>query len=139
MDTSSLANARKAIDAIHAQGPKVVLVTSFRDGISPMIQGTPPKGERLEMLASDGTTLYRISTPELPFETGMAGSGDLTASVFLSRYLETKDIKQTLELTTASVYGIMEATFKAQSKELRIVQAQQELVSPTTLFKASSS
>jgi pyridoxine kinase len=136
MDTSSLANARKAIDALHARGPQVVLVTSFRDGVSPMTQGSLPPGDHIEMLVSDGKGLYRSRTPELPFGPGMAGSGDLTASVFLSRYLETRDVRQTLELTTASVYGIMEATFKAQSKELRIIQAQNELVAPSSVFEA---
>ncbi|MDR2484971.1 MAG: pyridoxal kinase PdxY [Treponema sp.] len=137
MDTSSLANARKAVAAIHDRGPKVVLVTSFRDGVSPMTQEKAPPGDHIEMLVSDGNRLYRIRTPELPFEAGMAGSGDLTASVFLSRYLETEDIKRALELTTASVYGIMEATFQAKSRELHIIQAQPELAAPSRPFEAA--
>ncbi|MDR0561159.1 MAG: pyridoxal kinase PdxY [Spirochaetaceae bacterium] len=136
LDTSTLSGTRKAIDALHAKGPKVVLVTSFREGLSPMNAGPARPGEHIEMLVSDGNSLYRTRTPELPFEAGMAGSGDLTASVFLSRYLQTRDIRQTLELTTASVYGIMEATFKAKSRELHIIQAQQELVSPASSFEA---
>ncbi|MDR2494839.1 MAG: pyridoxal kinase PdxY [Spirochaetaceae bacterium] len=137
MDTSSFAHTRKAIDALHKRGPKVVLVTSFRDGISPLsTEKIPPQESvRIEMLASDGTGLYRTGTPEFPFAAGMAGSGDLTASVFLSRYLETKEVGRALEMTTASVYGIMEATFKAKSKELRIIQAQEELVTPTASFE----
>ena len=135
-DTSSLANIRKAIDAVHKRGPKVILVTSFREGISPMTKEKISARENIEMLASDGNTLYRIRTPELPFPTVMAGSGDLTASVFLSRYVETRDIKRTLELCAGSVYGIMAETFKAQSRELRIIQAQNELVSPSYSFEA---
>jgi hypothetical protein len=45
----------------------------------------------------------------------MAGSGDLTAAVFLSRYLETRDIKRTLEMATASIYGIIEATLEPKA------------------------
>jgi pyridoxine kinase len=88
------------------------------------------------MLVSDGDVLYRISTPELPFKTTMAGSGDLTTAIFLSRYLESRDCRTALELTAAAVYGIMEATFKAGSRELLIIAAQEELVSPTYIFKA---
>lgn len=134
MDTSSLDDTRKAIDALHAKGPSVILVTSFREGISPL--GSLHPGDHIDMLVSNGKEGYRIRTPELPFTTIMAGSGDLTAAVFLSRYLETKDIRQTLELCAASVYGIMEATFKRKSRELLMIQAQEELVAPSSSFKA---
>jgi pyridoxine kinase len=134
IDTASLDGTRKAIDTLHAKGPQVILVTSFREGISPLGSFSP--GDHIDMLVSNKKELYRIRTPELPFTTVMAGSGDLTAAVFLSRYLETRDIKQTLELTTASVYGIMEATFKTKSRELLMIQAQEELVAPSSLFEA---
>ncbi|MDR1302383.1 MAG: pyridoxal kinase PdxY [Treponema sp.] len=134
IDTSSLDGTRKAIDTLHAKGPQVILVTSFREGVSPL--GSLSPGDHIDMLVSDGKERYRIRTPELPFTAVMAGSGDLTAAVFLSRYLETRDIKRTLELTTASVYGIMEATFKTNSRELIMIQAQEELVAPSSLFEA---
>jgi pyridoxine kinase len=94
------------------------------------------------MLVSDRTGLYRISTPELPLGPVMAGSGDLTAAVFLSRYLETGDAKKTLEFTAASVYGIMETTFRekqtepGQIRELLLIGAQKELTEPASFFEA---
>ncbi|GHU03976.1 pyridoxal kinase PdxY [Spirochaetia bacterium] len=124
----SLDDARRAIAMLHQKGPAVVLVTSFKG------EDSPP--DHIEMLVSDGAKLYRIRTPELPLGAGMAGSGDLTAAVFLSRYLETRDIKRTLELTAASVFGIMEATYKAGSRELYTVLVQDELVSPANSFEA---
>ncbi|MDR3342031.1 MAG: pyridoxal kinase PdxY [Treponema sp.] len=127
LDTGTLENARRAIDLLHATGPKVVLVTSFR--------GNDRQDAHIDMLVSDGSQVYRSRTPELPFDMGMAGSGDLTTSIFLSHYLETGDIQRTLELTTASVYGIMKATFDAQSRELYIIHAQNELVAPSSLFE----
>jgi pyridoxine kinase len=103
-------------------------------------------GGRIGMLASDTTGasggVYRIHTPKLALGAGAAGSGDLTAAVFLSRYLETRDVKRTLELTAASVYGIMEASFRGQARgsngliELMLVQSQDELSSPTAAFAA---
>jgi len=95
------------------------------------------------MLASDKKSLYRIVTPELPLGSGVAGTGDMTTAVFLSRYLETKDLVKTLELCTASVFGVLDASLKAAASqksglplELKIIDAQNELVSPSNSFKA---
>jgi pyridoxine kinase len=128
IDTAYLGDAREAIKALHAMGPRVVLVTSYR--------GYDAPGKHIDMLVSDGDSMYRIRTPELPFDAGMAGAGDLTAAIFLSRYLDTRDVKRTLELTAASVYGIMEATYLVRSRELLIISAQDELVDPHFTFEA---
>jgi pyridoxine kinase len=132
METETLEGVLKAVELLHHAGPGIVLVTSLRTG-------APRTGQNeIGMLVSNGRECFRISTPELYFEnsTSMAGSGDLTTSVFLSRYLETGDIKQTLELTAASVYGIMEATHQAKSRELLLIAAQEALASPATKFRA---
>ncbi|MFP3041689.1 pyridoxal kinase PdxY [Treponema primitia] len=128
LDTSGLVDVRKAIDQLHAVGPKVVLVTSYREngGVE----------NHIDMLASDGSSIYRVRTPELPMGAGMAGSGDVTTAIFLSRYLETGNVRDTLELTAASIFGIMDATYKAKSRELQIIKAQAELVNPSNTFKA---
>jgi pyridoxine kinase len=129
VEINSLDSARRAIDLLHEKGPGIVLVTSYREEKNKGCIG---------MLASDRNGVYSISTPELPIGT-MAGSGDLTASVFLSRFLETGDVKKTLELCTASIYGIIEASGSstgAQLLELQIVQAQKELDSPSHFFEA---
>ena len=141
MNTETLKDAAKAIELLHGKGPKIVLVTSYRDNTVP---------NSISMLASDKTGLYRVNTPELPLGPGVAGTGDLTTSVFLSRYLETKDLKKTLELCAASVYGILEMSFQKQEQahaaaqsqggnsllELLLIQAQQELSSPSRFFEA---
>jgi pyridoxine kinase len=135
--TENLNDARRAIDTLHEKGPRVVLVTSYR-GHDP----EDAQDSHIDMLVSDKTGIYRIRTPELPLGTGVAGSGDLTASVFLSRYLETADVKTTLEQTTGSVFGVLEAAFRAVHpdssgpRELPIVQAQQELTAPSHIFRA---
>jgi pyridoxine kinase len=128
LDSSTLAGARKAIDLIHAMGPRVVLVTSYRE------QGGMEN--HIEMLASDGGSVHRVRTPELPLGDGMAGSGDVTAALFLSRYLETRSVRDSLELTAGSIFGVMNATFKAGSRELLLIASQEELVNPSHVFKA---
>jgi len=151
LETQDIDNARRAIDMIHEKGPGIVLVTSYHDG-----KCVPSDEKKISMLVSDKSGVYSISTPELPIGVGMAGSGDITASVFLSRYLETGDVKKTLELCTASIYGIIEASWKFFSEsgkkfspdsdktanpgsglmELRIIQVQNELATPTNSFEA---
>ncbi|MDR2552570.1 MAG: pyridoxal kinase PdxY [Treponema sp.] len=141
MHCETLEDVLGAVRSLHALGPRIILVTSLRvkdkngaGGNSEQGAGEPAIG----MLVSDGKAAWRISTPELYFENfdSMAGSGDLTAAVFLSRYLETGDIRQTLELTAASVYGIMEATHRAESGELLLITAQEVLACPGLPFRA---
>jgi pyridoxine kinase len=131
LDTGDLKNARRAIEVLHDKGPGIVLVTSFKENAL-----KEHREDHIDMLASDGKAVYRIRTPELPLWPGMAGSGDLTAAVFLSRYLETADIRRALELTAASVYGIIETTFRNKGRELLIIQAQNELTAPSSSFSA---
>jgi len=127
----SVDNAVKAINTLHEMGPSIVLVTSFRE-----------KPGQLSMIASNKTNYYKISTPELSLGDGVAGTGDMTSSVFLSRYLETGNIEKTLELCAASVFGILEESCKYSSREennpveLKIINAQEQLVSPIHFFKA---
>jgi pyridoxine kinase len=129
--TKNTADTLKAVKTLHEMGPSVVLVTSYKDR----------KGE-LSMFASNKKEIYKITTPELPFNKNVAGTGDLTMAVFLSRYLETKDLKKTLELCTASVFSILEASYNAADKkkdvpiDLKIIDNQKELVSPSYSFKA---
>jgi pyridoxine kinase len=142
VDTAKIEDALRAINILHEMGPSVVLVTSFKekDGERSSVEPSSPE---LSMLASDKKNLYRVTTPELPLGNGVAGTGDMTAAVFLSRYLETKDLEKTLELCTASVFAVLDASLKAASSvksglplELKIIDAQGELVSPSKSFKA---
>jgi len=134
LNTQILKDAVKAINILHEKGPSIVLVTSFRE-----------KDGELGMLASDKQRkeIYKITTPELPLGNGVAGTGDMTSAVFLSRFLETKNLEKTLELCTAAVFGVLEKSLKyavSQEKksllELKFISAQQEFVSPSYSFKA---
>ncbi|MDR3338366.1 MAG: pyridoxal kinase PdxY [Treponema sp.] len=131
MKTGTLKDARTAIDKIHAMGPKVVLVTSYQEEA-----GARDGPNQIAMLASDGSSVYRVHTPMFAFAEGMAGSGDATTAIFLSRYLETLDVKRTLELTAGSIFGIMKATYEAGRKELALIAAQAELEAPSSFFPA---
>ncbi|MCL2443957.1 MAG: pyridoxal kinase PdxY, partial [Treponema sp.] len=146
INTGTIENAIKAINILHDMGPGIVLLTSFKENHKEQVSGklsidgnTHPV---LSMLASDKTNLYIITTPELPLGNGVAGTGDMTTAVFLSRFLETKNLSKTLELCAASVFGVLEESYKAASVqennpvELKIINAQQQFVSPSHFFKA---
>ena len=134
-DKITMEDVLDAVKSLHAAGPGIILVTSLKIKEPQKRPDDPPE---VGMLVSDGKDVYRISTPELIFDNSdsMAGSGDLTAAVFLSRYLETRDLKLSLELTAASVYGIMKATHSAGSPELLIIAAQEQLSLLSSPFRA---
>ena len=128
INITNLEDVLNAVKYIHSIGPGIILVTSLKTKDT----------SNIGMLVSDGKETYRISTPELYFEdvNFMAGSGDLCTSIFLSRYLENNDICYALEKTASSIFGIMEATQKAKSRELLLITAQDKLVNPSHTFRA---
>ena len=132
INTQTIDNAVKAINMLHEMGPSIVLVTSFLK-----------EEHEICMLASDRKNIFIITTPKLPLGDGVAGTGDMTSAVFLCRYLETKNLEKTIELCTASVFGVLEASYKAASAdnknmpmELKIIDAQEQLIKPANFFKA---
>jgi pyridoxine kinase len=130
IEVDNEAKAAVAIEKLHRMGPKVVLLTSFR---------TARMGDSLlGMIASGPGGMWKVTTPYLDFKAISAGSGDLSTAVFLSNYLKTGDLKASLEMMAASVFGIMKATFETGSRELLLVQAQEELVNPKIRFEAEA-
>jgi pyridoxine kinase len=127
---TNIKDALQAINILHETGPSIILVTSFLE-----------KEGELSMIASDKTQVFKITTPQLPLGDGVAGTGDMTAAVFLSRYLETKNLAKTLEMCTASIFGILEFSSKAFSHEkntrleLKIINAQEHFTAPSHCFK----
>ncbi|MCL2184960.1 MAG: pyridoxal kinase PdxY [Treponema sp.] len=135
INIENTSDAIKAINTLHKMGPGIVLLTSFKE----------TDGE-LSMIASDKKNIYKITTPELPLGDGVAGTGDMTAAVFLSQYLNTNNLEKTLNLCTSSVYGILEESFKSKNKkqindnnvsiELKLIEAQEHFANPAYSFKA---
>lgn len=127
IEVTGIDSARAAVDALHERGPSVVLVTSYR--------GAGEDG-KARMLVSDGSGFRMVETPELPFDRPPNGAGDLTAAVFLSRWLESRDAAYALEATADAVYAVLERTFRDGSGELRLVEAQDEIAHLRRRFPA---
>jgi pyridoxine kinase len=118
--------ARQALNALHARGPRVIVVTSL------MLDSTP--SEAIDMIVSENDALWRVRTPKAPISVN--GSGDVFAALFLAHWLRTHSAPESIAQAASSVYGLIDATAKAGSRELQTVAAQEEFVRPSRLFAA---
>jgi pyridoxine kinase len=124
-EIATLADAKAAIEALRATGPRVVLLTSLQ------IDETPE--DAIEMLAVDGEGAWRLRTPLLPILVN--GAGDATAALFFAHLLETRSAAQALGKAASSIYGVLRATAEAKSREILTVAAQEEFVAPSRVFE----
>ncbi|WP_222047008.1 pyridoxal kinase PdxY [Modestobacter lapidis] len=122
--TGSLTSVRDAVAAVQALGPRVVLTTSL------VTEDTP--ADAVDLLASEGGRHFRVRTPRL--DLSVNGAGDAIAALFLAHWLATRDAGTALGRATASVFGLLRATADAGSREILLIAAQDECVSPTRTF-----
>ncbi len=121
---ASLADAILAADALRKTGPGIVLVTSLERSDAP--------AETSEMLVVEGDKAWLVTTPLLPI--AINGAGDALAALFLGHYLLTRNAEQALAAAAAAVFSIVEATWKAGSRELQLIAAQDDFVAPRRRF-----
>jgi pyridoxine kinase len=126
--TKTLRDVCTAIDGLHALGPRAVLVTSVRTEETP--------ADAIDLVASDGGERFRLRTPKLPIAAD--GAGDLTAALFFFHLLTNGVIAQALETSAASVFGLIRRTADAGAREMLLIDAQEEIVNPSTSFVAES-
>ncbi len=123
--TTTLAEVLDAAQALRARGPELVLVTSV------VVDGAAE--DSLTMLAVSADGAWQVITPRLA--RTFTGSGDLTAALFLANYLRTQDPGAAVGDTADAVYSVLKATSDADSLELLLVQAQDQLVNPAHHFE----
>jgi len=123
---TTLADAKAAIVALQACGPRTVLVTSLRTDTTP--------ADALDMLAGEDGAFHLLRTPLLPL--ALNGAGDAIAALFLFHRLGTGSAAAALEAAGSSVFGLLLRTAEAGSREILIVAAQDEFVSPSRRFAA---
>jgi pyridoxine kinase len=123
-DTADMAQLLSAIDALHAAGPRAILVTSVH------VNETP--AGHIDVVASDGATKYLVRSPRLTAAGN--GAGDLVAALFLFHDLRSGSVAEALARATSSVFGVLRRTAAADAPELALIAAQEELVSPSEMF-----
>jgi pyridoxine kinase len=125
--TRSLASVKDAVAAVQGLGPRVVLTTSLDTDDTP--------ADSVDLLASEGGRHFRVRTPKLGVSVN--GAGDAIAALFLAHWLETRSAAAALERAAASVFGLLRRTEEAGSREILLVAAQEEFVTPTRTFEVA--
>jgi pyridoxine kinase len=118
--------ARAAVRALHAMGPRVVMVTSLQ------VEDTP--ADAIDLMASDAASCFRLRTPRLP--QAMNGAGDLSAALFFAHYLRDGRLGEALSRSASAVFAVLARTAQARAPELLLVEAQDEIVNPSRSFPA---
>jgi pyridoxine kinase len=122
--TTSLEAVKDAVAAVHDLGPRVVLTTSL------VTDDTPD--DCVDLLAAEGGRFHRVRTPRL--DVSVNGAGDAIAALFLAHWLRTRSAAEALSGAAASVFGLLQRTADAGSREILLVDAQEEFVAPTRTF-----
>ena len=123
--SETLADALAAVDEVHVLGPSAILVTSLHTA------ETPP--DAIDMLASDADGRYRLRTPRLPLNVN--GAGDAIAALFFVHYLASGSAAEALSRAASSIFGVLDRTWRAGSREILLIEAQEEFVTPSRVFE----
>lgn len=127
-EARTLPAMKAAMGAVQALGPRVVLVTSAHT------DDTPP--DAIDLLAGEEGRFWRVRTPRL--DVSVNGAGDCIAALFFVHYLRSRSAGEALAKAAASTYGLLKRTADAGSREILLVEAQEEFVTPTTTFAVES-
>jgi pyridoxine kinase len=122
----TLAAALASIEQLRGLGPRVVLVTSLAT--------EETLDDAIELVACDAAGRHRLRTPRLPISAH--GAGDAIAALFLAHYLATDSAAEALSRAASAIFGVLKRTAAAGASELLLVEAQDELVNPSTIFRA---
>lgn len=119
------ASTLEAIAAAQEMGPNTVLVTSVRRPETP--------ADAIEMIAANEQGAWLVQTPFIDFKRN--GSGDVTAALFTGHYIRERNAADALARTASSVFDLIETTFKADSRELLIIESQEAIAHPRLQFE----
>lgn len=123
--SATRADAIAACARLHAMGPKVILVTSLHTDETP--------AESIDLLASGPDGRFLLRTPRL--DVSPNGAGDAIAALFFLHWKRTGSAAAAVQAAGSSIYGLLRRTYQAGSRELLLVQAQDEFVTPSRVFE----
>ena len=125
--SATLADAKAAVAALQAMGPRTVLVTSLHTEATP--------ANSIDLMAAEEGEYWLLRTPKLPVSVN--GAGDAIAALFMYHRLRTGSAAAALEAAGSSIFGLLRRTAEAGSREILTVAAQDEFVSPSQRFAAA--
>src|ERR1043166_5943137 len=104
--------------------PRAVLVTSLHTVETPK--------DAVDVLACDANGRFLVRTPLLP--VAVNGAGDAAAALFFFHYLR-GGLAEALARTVSSIFGLVRRTAQAGTRELLLIEAQEELLAPSKNFR----
>jgi pyridoxine kinase len=125
-ESRTMAQAFVAIDALHARGPRAILVTSLHT------EETPE--DSIDLVASGEDGRFLLRTPRLLVM--VSGAGDAIAALFFAHYLRSGKIDEALAKATSAIFGVLAKTAEAGANEMLLIAAQEEIVAPSRMFEA---
>jgi pyridoxine kinase len=125
LDTGTMDGLHAAIDWLHAIGVSTVLVTSVQTDETP--------DRVIDVIASGTDGRFRLRTPLLPLSIN--GAGDAIAALFFAHWLRSGSAAEALGKAGSSLFGALKATADRGSREILLVEAQEEFVKPSQLFQ----
>lgn len=123
-DCRRQADLRAALRVVHGLGPKTILVTSVDTEETP--------ADAVDLVVSEGDAVFGVRTPKLALEVN--GAGDAIAALFFVHRLRSGDAAFALSMAASSIHGLLRRTEAAGSREILLVEAQEEFVSPSRVF-----
>ncbi len=89
--------------------------------------------DAIDLVASDASGRFRVRTPKLPISVN--GAGDAIAALFFAHDLRGGSAADALSRAASSIYGLLRRTAEAGSREILLVEAQDEFVNPSRVFE----
>ena len=122
----SVADVVEGVRMLRRLGTRDVVVTGMR------LDDTPQ--EHLDVVAIEGTTVWRVTTPRLPVRP--PGTGDLFTGILVARLVRGEGLHAALGHAASATYAVLEDTMRADAQEMRIVRSAERIVAPERRFQA---
>ena len=100
--------------------------------VTSVLTDETPEGS-VDVVAVSDDGAWSVRTPLLPITPN--GCGDVTAAVFLAHLLRTGSAATALQQVTSTVFGILEKTIEAGTREIQLVAAQDVIADPPARFE----
>lgn len=116
-------DALTAAGALHARGPRMVVITGIEteDGFA-------------TVCTADGSA-WQVTYPAI--DAPGYGAGDLFAGLFLGRLLQQADSKTALEHAAAATYAAVRCAAERGSADLPLIEEQDAILNPDTIRSAT--
>jgi pyridoxine kinase len=125
-ESRTMAQTFVEIDALHARGPRTILVTSLHT------EETPE--DSIDLVVSGEQGRFLLRTPRL--QVMVNGAGDAIAALFFAHYLREGKIDAALSRAASGIYGVLAKSAETGSREMLLIAAQEEIVAPSLVFEA---